>query len=433
MAQENLLQKSLRFNTIVNLIDGGFFGFALGLASFSTVIPLFIANFTDSAAWIGLVPAIHAVGWQFPQLLTARWVSRMKRFKPFVLFMTVQERLPFLGLALLAWWSPEIDNRLTLTIAFSLLIWQGVGGGLTANAWQNFIGKIIPYNLRATFFGAQSAAANLLGGIGAILAGFLLERLDFPTNFMVCFLLASGMMVVSWVFLSLSREPDHPIDSQPDNQKVFWQKVLVIIRKDRPFRWFIISRILFQFATMAAAFYTVYAVKVLGMGEVAAGVMTSILFIVQVVSNMAFGWLADRKGRLPVLMIGALCSVIAAGAAWLAPDYNWFYAIMIFAGMASSVFWTIGIAVSLEFGTEQERPTYVGLANTLIAPSAILAPLLGGWLADWVSYRLTFLVSALFGLLTWLILFLFVRIPQKAPLPAALAYSADPPLETRNQ
>jgi MFS family permease len=433
MAQENLLQKSLRFNTIVNLIDGGFFGFALGLASFSTVIPLFIANFTDSAAWIGLVPAIHAVGWQFPQLLTARWVSRMKRFKPFVLFMTVQERLPFLGLALLAWWSPAIDNRLTLTIAFSLLIWQGVGGGLTANAWQNFIGKIIPHNLRATFFGAQSAAANLLGGIGAILAGFLLERLDFPTNFMVCFLLASGMMVVSWVFLSLSREPDHPIESQPDNQKVFWQKVLIVIRKDRPFRWFIISRILFQFATMAAAFYTVYAVKVLGMGEVAAGVMTSVLFIVQVVSNMAFGWLADRKGRLPVLMIGALCSVIAAGAAWLAPDYNWFYAIMIFAGMASSVFWTIGIAVSLEFGTEQERPTYVGLANTLIAPSAILAPLLGGWLADWVSYRLTFLVSALFGLLTWLILFLFVRIPQKAPLTAPLAYSADPPLETRNQ
>ncbi len=433
MAQENLLQKSLRFNTIVNLIDGGFFGFALGLASFSTVIPLFIANFTDSAAWIGLVPAIHAVGWQFPQLLTARWVSGMKRFKPFVLFMTVQERLPFLGLALLAWWSSAMDNRLTLTIAFALLIWQGVGGGLTANAWQNFIGKIIPHHLRATFFGAQSAAANLLGGIGAILAGFLLERLDFPTNFVVCFVLASGMMVISWVFLSLSREPDHPVIPEPDDQKVFWQKVLVIVRQDRPFRWFIISRILFQFATMASAFYTVYAVKILGMGEVAAGIMTSILFIVQVVSNMAFGWLADRKGRLPVLMSGALCSVVAAGAAWLAPNYNWFYAIMIFAGMASSVFWTIGIAVSLEFGTEHERPTYVGLANTLIAPSAILAPLLGGWLADLVNYRLTFFVSALFGLLTWIILLLFVRIPQKSPAAVPLTYSPETPLDSRNQ
>ncbi len=106
---------------------------------------------------------------------------------------------------------------------------------------------------------------------------------------------------------------------------------------------------------------------------------------------------------------------------------------MIFAGMASSVFWTIGIAVSLEFGTEQERPTYVGLANTLIAPSAILAPLLGGWLADWVNYRLTFLVSALFGLLTWLILFLFVRIPQKSTATVPLAYSPETSLDSRNQ
>ncbi|MEW6179560.1 MAG: MFS transporter [Chloroflexota bacterium] len=433
MAQENLLQKNLRFNTIVNLVDGGFFGFALGLASFSTVIPLFFANFTDSATWIGLVPAIHAVGWQFPQLLTARWVSRMKRFKPFVLFMTVQERLPFLGLAVLAWVSPMFDHQMVLVLAFLLLIWQGVGGGLTANAWQNFIGKIIPSHLRATFFGAQSAAANLLGGVGAILAGFLLENLSFPMNFMVSFALASGMMVISWFFLSLSREPVHTVTPEPENQKEFWQKVLVIIKKDRPFRWFIISRILFQFATMAAAFYTVYAVKVLGMGEVAAGIMTSILFIVQVASNMIFGWLADRKGRLPVLMIGALCAVIAAAAAWLAPTYSWFFGIMVFAGMAGSVFWTIGIAVSLEFGSEQDRPTYIGMANTLIAPSAILAPLLGGWLADWMNYRVTFFVSALFGVLTLAILYFFVRIPEKDPVIFTAPYSSENILDSRNQ
>lgn len=174
MLQEQLILKNLRFNTLVNLIDGGFFGFAIGLASFSTVLPLFIANLTDSAILIGLVPAIHAVGWQFPQLLTAQSVSKMKRFKPFVLIMTIQERLPFLGLAILAFFLPQLGTQTTLILAFVLLIWQGLGGGLTANAWQNFIGKIIPLQQRATFFGAQSAAANLLGGIGAIVAGFIL-------------------------------------------------------------------------------------------------------------------------------------------------------------------------------------------------------------------------------------------------------------------
>ncbi len=413
MLQEQIILKNLRFNTLVNLIDGGFFGFAIGLASFSTVLPLFIANLTDSAILIGLVPAIHAVGWQFPQLLTAQSVSKMKRFKPFVLFMTIQERLPFLGLAILAFFLPKLGTQTTLILAFVLLIWQGLGGGLTANAWQNFIGKIIPLQQRATFFGAQSAAANLLGGIGAIVAGFILEHRAYPSNFTIVFLLSSLMMVISWIFLSFSREPERMIQEYPQTQHSFWNSVIEILKQDIPFRWFIISRIAFQFSTMAAAFYTVYAVKVMGMGEAAAGVMTSVLFIVQVASNGVFGWLADRKGRLPILQAGAICAVIAAAAAWIAPNYYWFFGIMIFAGMAGSVFWTIGIAVSLEFGTEKDRPTYVGLANTLIAPSAILSPLIGGWLADLVNYQLTFLVSAILGIITYIILVFFVRMPVK--------------------
>ena len=79
------IQRNLRYNITINLLDGGFFGMALGFASFITIIPLFVSRMTDSALLIGLVPAIHNVGWQFPQLLTAGWVSRAKRIKPLVL------------------------------------------------------------------------------------------------------------------------------------------------------------------------------------------------------------------------------------------------------------------------------------------------------------------------------------------------------------
>lgn len=412
MLPSQQIHKELRHNTIVNLLDGGFFGFALGFASFSTVIPLFVANLTDSATLIGLVPAIHAVGWQFPQLLTARSVSRMSQFKPFVMVMTIHERLPFLFLGLLAALSPLLCNRWTLFLVFVLLSWQGLGGGFTANAWQNLIGKIIPSQLRATFFGSQSAAANLFAGIGAILAGLLLEKLAFPGNFVACFLIASVFMTISWYFLNLTREPTHILEPLPTEKISFWGNIASILQTDKGFRWFIISRIVFQFATMATAFYAVHAVKNLGMGEVAAGVMTSVLFITQVVSNVLFGWIADQKGRLPVLKAGAVTALIAAGIAWLAPSFNWFFLIMIFAGAANSVFWTVGISASLEFGPESDRPIYVGMANTLIAPSAILAPLLGGWLADLSGYQTTFLVSAILGILAFAVLHFFVRIPQ---------------------
>lgn len=56
------LRKHFRYNFIINVLDGGFFGSALGFASFVTVLPLFVSTLTDSAILIGLASAIHSVG-----------------------------------------------------------------------------------------------------------------------------------------------------------------------------------------------------------------------------------------------------------------------------------------------------------------------------------------------------------------------------------
>src|SRR4030067_3388810 len=106
--------KNFLFNFIVNVLDGGFFGLGLGFASFSTIIPLFVSQFTDSAILIGLIPAIHVVGWQLPQIFTAQWVSQQKRYKPMVMFFTINERLPFLGLAAVTWFIPHLRPKAAL-------------------------------------------------------------------------------------------------------------------------------------------------------------------------------------------------------------------------------------------------------------------------------------------------------------------------------
>ena len=54
---------------------------------------------------------------------------------------------------------------------------------------------------------------------------------------------------------------------------------------------------------------------------------------------------------------------------------------MALTGVANTALWTIMMALTLQFGNDEERPTYVGMANTLVAPVTILAPFFGGWLA----------------------------------------------------
>jgi len=42
----------------------------------------------------------------------------------------IQERLPFLGLALVALFLAKLGNTLALMLTFALLVWQGLGGRL---------------------------------------------------------------------------------------------------------------------------------------------------------------------------------------------------------------------------------------------------------------------------------------------------------------
>lgn len=140
--------------------------------------------------------------------------------------------------------------------------------------------------------------------------------------------------------------------------------------------------------------------------------MTSVLLVTQMAANIILGRIADKWSRKGVIEFGALASVACCILAWLAPSTIWFYAVIILEGIANTAFWTIGFPILLEFGSEAQRPTFVGLGNTFIAPVAILSPILGGWLADNAGYPVTFLVSAILGGVAALVLHFFVKDPK---------------------
>ncbi len=409
--------RELKHNYIANIGDGAFFGFGVGFASYTTVIPLFISTLTSSATLIGLVPAIHNVGWQLPQLLTASQISKMERVKPFVMFMTVQERLPILGLALVGIFLPYLNVTTALIISFLLLIWQGLGSGFTANAWQIMISKVIPGNIRATFYGFQAAASNLLSSLGAYLSGILLSKITPPYDFATCFFIASGLYVISWIFLNLTRESKRPIDPQAISPTPIWKNMMKILKTDRSFSNYLVSRFISQFGMMSYAFITVFAVSHLKMSTIQAGIMTSILLITQVIANPLLGHLADKWSRKSVLILGCVCSAVSSLLAITVKDFSLFSVVFILAGAANACYWTIGLTISLEFGTEEHRPLYVGMSNTLVAPATILAPLLGGILADMYGYTMMFIVSAIFAGISVTILAILARDPaSKVPV-----------------
>jgi MFS family permease len=412
--------KDLKHNFLVNMLDGAFFGWGVGFSSYTTIIPLFVSTLTSSATLIGLIPAIHNMGWQLPQLLLAKRISRMERVKPFVVRATIHERAHLLGLGVVSLLVPIVGVEVALILTFLLLIWQGLGAGFTANAWQIMISKVIPGNILATFFGAQSAGANLLASLGAYIAGLLLVALKPPFDFASCFFITSGLYLFSWLFLNATREKPSLISSEAITPQPLWHDIKRILKQDKSFTNFLISRFFSQFGMMATAFYAVYAVKELNVSSLQVGVMTSVLLITQVVMNPLLGRLSDVWSRKWVLVLGSISAAASACIALVVKEADLFYLVFILTGIAATAFWTIGITISLEFGDESQRPTYVGMANTLISPATMLAPLLGGLLADSFGYSVTFITSAALALVSSLILVVLVKDPGRHPhnLPA---------------
>jgi len=397
--EKSLPHPHVPFNFLIGLLDGGFFGLGIGFGSFVAVIPLFLTGLTTSALLIGLAPAIHNVGWQFPQLFTAGWVSRARRYKPMMLWMTIHERIPFLGMAAVAWFMPQIGAQWALLLMFPLMVWQGVGGGLAGNAWQSMITKVIPEDLHGTFFGTQAAAFNGLAGVSAILAGILLERLPYPQNFALCFALAAAALGISFLFISQTRERESPVKPVQDS-KAFWKSAQEVLRRDRNFSVFLGVRSLSQFASMAFSFYLIYAVLAYGMSAGLAGIMTGVLLIAQVAFSPLMGRLGDRWSHRGAMGIGALAAMLSALVAWRADSVTWFYLVFLLEAVAIVAIYTVPIALTVSFARQEEdRPLYIGLSHTLTAPATIVAPIVGGLIADAAGFHLTFLLSAACALL----------------------------------
>ena len=409
---EKSVRKHLRFNLTVNLLDGAFFGLGWGFGSIGTILPLFVSHLTSSALLIGLIPSIHAVGWQLPQLFMANSVARLRRYKPMVMLITIHERVPYLGLALVALFLGRLGSKAALVLTFGMLIWQGLGAGFVANAWQSMVAKIIPSDWRGTFFGAQAAIANVLMSLAAIAAGYLLDRIHTPLNFTLCFILTAAGMGLSYLFLGLTREPVDNEKSIPERQPSPWKGGLEVLRRDKNFTAFLVIRLLSQFATMGFAFYIVYGLRRFGMSDLTAGFLTAALTITQTVASAAMGWLGDRFGHRAMLIAGSLAVMLSSLMAWRAPSIGWLYPVFILSGLANVAYWTIGMAITMEFGGEETRPTYIGLSNTLVAPFTIIAPLIGGWIAQTSGFQTTFMVSAVGGLVIAVLLFWLVRDPR---------------------
>ncbi|MGF1908453.1 multidrug efflux MFS transporter EmrD [Vibrio kasasachensis] len=115
-------------------------------------------------------------------------------------------------------------------------------------------------------------------------------------------------------------------------------------------------------------------------------------------SQFIYGPISDRLGRKPIILFGLAVYMLGTLAALFAPSYMWFLAGSFIQGLGVGC----GGAMARTLGRDRYDGPELHKVNSLISMSIVfsplLAPLLGGLLAENFGWRSSYLFLALFGM-----------------------------------
>jgi MFS family permease len=394
-----------RRNFAALLGDYVFFGLGITFAGLTTVLPNFIGQLTDSKILIGLLATLGSGAFMLPQLVFANMVTNKPRKKPYFNIGAGFSRPLYLLYGIALWLGLARSPLLALVLIFAVQITFWIGDSLATVAWFDVLTKATPLERRGRLLGsAQITGAVLAVGAGVIIAALLSESgPPFPYNYAALFILASVFLLMALSSWSFVVEPIEPVEA---TERTRWRDYLPhlveTLSQDHLFRRLIIVRLLAGFDTLAIGFYILFATGPLGLPPETVGVFTAAQTIGGVVASLALGAINERLGTHRVIQVATALALtaplVALGVLWLpirgvvliTTVYAWVF-LMLGAVASSTMLGFFNYVMELAPATQ--RPTYIGLFNT-IGGALVVLPTIGGWLLQATSYGVLFALTA---------------------------------------
>ena len=405
---------TMRRNYRLGVMNGVLFTLGETMLSANLVLALLIRQLGGSLALVGLLPALQSGGYLLPQMLVGGRLQGMRAKLPLyrrAAFARIVAYLVLLAAIFGATRFPPTMSLWLIVVSFSIF---NLGGGTSTLAFQDVVGKVIPARRRGSFFGTRQLFGGLLSFVivGPLVRWLLNDDspLGFPNNYGTLGLL--GLLCIAAGLIAFGRI-DEPLQAEagtPVRMSDGLRRAPAILREHADYRWFIVSRMLTRFGQIAEPFYIVYATETLGLPASAAGLYLAVRALTGALSNLVWSRVSDRSGNQRLVLLSGSLLLVTPALALAGP------ALVNALGLGSTamlvalglVFLVSGAANDgnnmaantylLEIVPEDERPTYMGLANTLLGLS-MFVPVLGGWLVGLVGYRGVFSIGLTFAML----------------------------------
>jgi MFS family permease len=386
---------------------------AFSLVSVRAYLPMYLSTLTQSSLIIGLVPTIQMLGMMIPSMLVSHLIERQPRLRAWQIGTMLLERTPLILIGVWILLAEGLSPRATLAGILVLWTLYAFFGGTATAIWFNLVARVVPPTLRGRLHGLGGGIAAVLGIAIAGLARQLFDRLGAQRGYGVGFIIAGAIIWLgSWAFLAVQESPEsHPV--RHTSLGTFLRALPAVLRQDHTFAWFLLSRSLWIASASAATFYTLFAITRFGLeprqvvGLAVAAASGSAL------GSFGGGYLADRRGNRVVLLLSS--AALAMGTTLVA--IGWHSAVVVLAmaadGMVQSTGMIGGQNLPIELAPHDQVPRYLAANSTLLGPARVVAPMLAGGLIAIMGYQPVFVLAAVLGVLSGMVLLWRVPEPRK--------------------
>jgi MFS family permease len=353
--------------------------------SWGVVYPIrnvYIHELGYSLVLIGVLSTAAAISLSISGFIYGRISDKLGKRKSLITISMGAAALVYLGYLV-------ADSFLAFLIIILLESWLIGGYSILVDT---LVTSLLPEAQRGKTFGRY----RISGSIGYAIASALLGTLTIAFGMRAPFVFACfAVGFAGFVFLFVKEKPSPIRSPSIPNTNLFRSLWKTLYRTGVV--WLVIADFIATFGSqMAYPFQSIYYKENFNATTGQIGLFATISVLCEIPAMLWLGALSDRYGRIPILTLGFITTMITWALIFFAPSLSLIYVASGLNGVGI-IRHSAGVTLIADRINYNERGTLMGLSYLMYGVAGLVAPSLGGVAAQRFGTQSVFIIAAIFS------------------------------------